>query len=266
MPEELKDKGGAGGEGSGDGAGAGQGDGAGAGNGAGDGGAGQGAGAADETVTIKKSELDQIKSDRDNYKTGLLGKKADERSLDGKGGQEGAGDGGGDGEGDGKGNVAAIEIDEKKIGEIASTAANKSIRTASERTAKRSFLTAHPEYVDDSEWTNLMAHLTFKGNELTHEDIVGRMEAAVLEHKRSTGKLDEYLKSEHERGVREGRIQAEVGSGHGTGGAGDRNEGGKGAGSLSPKGIEMANAMHTDPAKAAKVDPSKDNVIDITKV
>lgn len=263
MPEELNNKGGAGGEGTGDGAGAGQGDGAGNGNGAGDGGAGQGAGGADEVVTIKKSELDQIISDRDNYKTGLLSKKADERSLDGKGSQ---GDGGGEGgEGDGQGGGAAV-IDEKKIGEVATAATNKTLRAASERTAKRAFLKAHPEYVDDSAWQNLMAHLTFKGGEVTHEEIVDRMEAAVLEHKRSTGKLDEYLKSEHERGVREGRIQAEVGSGHGTGGAGDRNEGGKGAGTLSPKGEEMARSMHTDPEKVKKVDPSKDNVIDVTKV
>ena len=266
MPDEIENKGGASGGGSGEGAGAGQGDGAGAGNGAGDGGAGQGAGDADETVTIKKSDLKKIEEDRDNYKKGLLGKKADERSLDGKGGQGGEGDGAGDGDGVGDGTGKAIEIDEKKIGEIATGAANKTIRAASERTAKRAFLSAHPEYVDDSQWQDLMAHLTFKGSELTHEEIVGRMEAAVLEHKRSTGKLDEYLKSEHERGVREGRIQAEVGSGHGTGGAGDRNEGGKGAGSLSPKGHEMAAAMHVDPAKAAKVDIAKDNVIDVTKV
>ena len=65
--------------------------------------------------------------------------------------------------------------------------------------------------------------------------------------------------------MREGRIQEQMGSGQGTGGAGDRNEGGKGAGTLSPKGEEMARAMHVDPTKAAKVDLSKDNVIDVTK-
>lgn len=267
MPDEIENKGGAGGEGSGEGAGAGQGagagEGAGNGAGAGEGGSGQGAGSADETVTIKKSELDQITSDRDNYKKGLLGKKADERNLGGEGAGEGEGEGEDAGEGAGSGSAS---IDEKKVGEVATAAVTKTLRAASEKTAKRAFLTAHPEYLDDTQWQSLMANLTFKGNETTHDEIVDRMEAAVLEHKRSTGKLDEYLKSEHERGVREGRIQESVGSGHGTGGAGDRNEGGKGAGSLSPKGHEMAAAMHVDPAKAAKVDPAKDNVIDVTRV
>lgn len=267
MPEELKNNGGAGTEGSGDGAGAGQGDGKGKeGEGAGKGagaegagaGAGQGAGNADETVTIKKSDLKKIEEDRDNYKAGLLGKKADERNLDGKG----AGDGKG---GEGKGGEGG-SVDEKKVDEIATASTNKVLRAASEKTAKRAFLKAHPEYLDDGAWTSLLSHLTFKGGEVSHEEIVDRMEAAVLEHKRSTGKLDEYLKSEHERGVREGRIQEQVGSGHGTGGAGDRNESGKGGGQLSEKGKEMAAAMHTDPEKAAKVDPSKDNVIDLSKV
>lgn len=221
--------------------------------------AGNGSGAGEETVTIKKSDLQQIEDDRDNYKAGLLKKKADERDL--HGGSPGGGEGG-RGAGDGKGGA----VDDKKIAETATTATNKVLRDAGERTAKRAFLKAHPEYVDDAQWTTLMSHLTFRGNELTHDEVVDRMEAALLEHKRSTGKLDEHLKAEHERGVREGRIQEQTGSGHGTGGAGDRNDGGRGAGSLSPKGEEMARAMHTDPEKVKKVDPSKDNVIDITKV
>ncbi|MCR4307826.1 MAG: hypothetical protein NUV80_04635 [Candidatus Berkelbacteria bacterium] len=226
-------------------------------------GAGNGDGAnGEETITIKKSELEQIKTDRDNYKKIGLQKKADERDLHNAGAGAGSGDGKG-GEGDGKGGAV---IDEKKISDTATAATTKVLRDASEKTAKRSFLKAHPEYLDDSQWTGLMSHLTFKGGEVTQDEVVDRMEAALFEHKRSTGKLDEHLKSEHERGVREGRIQAEVGSGHGTGGAGDRNDGGKGVGSLSPKGEEMARSMHTDPLKAAKVDPSKDNVIDITKV
>jgi len=267
MPNNNDDqnKGGAGGEGAGAGAGAGQG-GEGAGNGAGAG-AGQGAGGEGETVTMKKSELDKLQSDlkksnedRDNYKKVALGKKADERNL---GGGQGGGEGAGQGGGQGGGNV----IDEKKVGEVASSAANKVMRDASERTAKRAFLKAHPEYLDDAQWTALMSHFAFKGGELTYEDVLDRMEAAVLEHKRSTGKLDEYLKSEHDRGVREGRIQGNLeGAGAGTGGPGDRGEGGKGAGALSPKGEEMARAMHVDLEKVKKVDPSKDNVIDVTKV
>lgn len=212
-------------------------------------------GAGEETVTMKKSDLKKIEEDRDNYKAGLLAKKADERDLH-KGGQS-AGEGKG-GEGQGSGAV----IDEKKISDIASAATSKTIRDASERTAKRDFLKAHPEYVDESQWTALMSHLTFKGTELTSDEVIGRMEAAILEHKRSTGKLDEYLKSEHERGVREGRIQGNFESGHGTGGAGDRNESGK-AGALSPVGEAMARAMHTDPEKVRKVDLARDNVIQV---
>lgn len=211
----------------------------------------------EETVTMKKSDLKKIEEDRDNYKAGLLSKKADERDLHG----------GGDGKGDTGGGKGSGEADEKKISETATAATNKALRDASERTAKRAFLKAHPEYVEDANWTAMMAHLTFKGTELTHDEVLDRMEAAVLEHKRSTGKLDEYMQAEHERGVREGRIQEQAGSGHGTGGAGDRNDGGgKGAGTLTPKGEEMARAMHTDPEKVKKVDPSKDNVIDISKV
>lgn len=210
----------------------------------------------DEDVTMKKSEVEKLQADlkksnedRDNYRTGLLQKKADERNL--------GGDGKGD-QGGGTGNV----IDEDKVSEVATIATNKALRNASEKTAKRVFLQAHPEYVDDAQWTALMSNLTFKGTESTHDDVLDRMEAALFEHKRSTGKLEEHLKAEHERGVREGRIQAEVGSGYDTGGAGDRNEGRSG-GALSPKGEEMSRRMHTDPEKVKKVDPSKDNVIGI---
>lgn len=257
-----KNKGGAGGEGAGAGTGAGQG-GEGAGNGAGAG-AGQGAGGEGETVTMKKSELEKLQSDlkksnedRDNYRTVALGKKADERNL---GGGQGGGEGGGQGAG---GNV----IDEKKIGEVALGAANKAIRDVSEKSAKRAFLKAHPEYLDDKAWTDLMSHFAFKGGELTQEEVLDRMDAALFEHKRSTGKLDEHLAQERERGIREGRIQGNLeGAGSGTGGPGDRGEGGKGAGTLSPKGEEMARAMHLDPEKVKRVDPLKDNMIDITKV
>ena len=184
----------------------------------------------------------------------MLKKKADERDLKG---DQGTGDGKG-GEGGGS-NV----IDEKKVGEVATAAANKTLRTASERTAKRSFLTAHPEYVDDVQWTALMSNLTFKGTELTHDEVVDRMEAALLEHKRSIGKLDEHLNKERERGRQEGRIEGGINAGRDAGGAGDRSGGGgegKGTG-LSEKGKEMARAMHTDPEKAAKVDLTKDNVM-----
>jgi len=215
-------------------------------------GAGNGAGDGEETVTIKKSELKKIEDDRDNYKTGLLQKKADERELEKK-------------PDEGGGQPAQAVIDEKKIAETATAATTKVLRDAGEKLAKREFLKAHSEYVDDVNWAALMANLTFKGGEVTKEDVLDRMEAALLEHKRSTGKLEEHLKSEHERGIREGRIQGELGSGYNSGGAGDRSDK-KDTGTLSPKGEEMARAMHTDPEKVKKVDPLKDNVLDISKV
>ena len=218
--------------------------------------AGKSGGSGEESVTMKKSEVEKLQADlkqsnedRDNYKKIGLQKKADERGLHAAGGDGGQGGG--------------ATIDERKVGEIASAATTKVLRDAGEKVAKREFLHDYPEYIEDVQWTGLMSHLTFRGGEVTKEEVRDRMEAALLEHKRSTGKLEEHLKAEHERGVREGRIQGELGSGRGTGGAGDRNEGGKGTGALSPKGEEMARAMHVDPEKAKKVDPSKDNVINV---
>src|SRR3989304_4455207 len=204
-------------------------------------GSGNGNGDGEETVTIKKSDLRKIEDDRDNYKRMGLDKKADEKKLK-------------DGQGDDGENKNSAVIDEKKISEIVATATTKTLREVSEKTAKRTFLKDHPEYADDAQWTALMSNFTFRGGEVTHEDVLGRLESAVFEHKRSTGKLDEFLKSEHERGLREGRIQGEIGSGHGSGGAGDRNEATR-DGALSQKGIEMSIGMHNDPEKVKKVDP-----------
>lgn len=199
----------------------------------------------EEVITIKKSELDKIKSDRDNYKNIGLQKKAGDRDLKVKTDDQGE-----------------DNINEKKIEATATIAANKVMREASEKSAKRAFLNNHPEYLDDTEWNQLMSNLTFKGGEIFHDEIIDRMEAALLEHKRSTGKLEEYLKSEREKGVLEGRIQAGLGSGGSMGGVGDKNE--KSSGEFSsPKGDEMARSMHVDPEKAKKIDLTRDNVIQI---
>ena len=217
------------------------------------------AAAGEETITIKKSELEKIKSDRDNYQKGLLQKKADERNLGNQGG-EGKGDGSGQGAGQGDGNV----IDEKKITDTATAAVSKTLRGASEKTAKRAFLQAHPEYVADADWQGLMSYLTFKGGELTHDEIFDRMDAALLEHKRATGKLDEYLDSVKEKARQEGRVEGQFNSARAAGSSGDnRNNFGSSGGFSSGKGEEMARAMHTDPEKAKKIDPLKDNVINV---
>lgn len=210
-------------------------------------GAGDGAGSGEEMVTIKKSEWDKTLEDKENYRKMGIDKKAEERRL-----RE---------EGEAAAGAGAGAVDEKKVSETATAAASKVLRDAADRTAKREFLTDHQEYLDDESWKSLLAHLTFRGTELTKEEIRDRMEAAVLEHKRATGKLDEYMASQRERGIREGRIQGSVEAGAGSGGAGDRSGGSSNASILSDKGRDMARGMHIDPEKAAKADPSKDNVI-----
>lgn len=204
-----------------------------------------GTGAGEEMITVKKSEYE-------DYKNRAIAKAADTRPLEGGDGDKG-------GEGD-KG-AAAPALDEAKAAEIASAAATKTLRDAAEKSAKRTFLKNHPEYLDDNAWVRFVSHLTFKGGEVTQEDILDRMEAALLEDKRSTGQLDKFMQEERERGIREGRIQEQIESGAGTGGAGDRTNGGGQGGGLSAKGEEMAQRMHVDPQKAAKVDPQKDNEI-----
>ena len=212
-----------------------------------------GAGNGEETVTIKKSELEKIQSDRDNYREGLLKKKVDERTL---GNQDGGGDskqGGGSG-----------SIDETKVKEIAkaeSGAVLGEIHKSNESRAKRAIMQKYSDLVDDTNWVQFMAHFAGKRGKATTEDIMDDFEDAMLLYKRSTGKLEEHLKAERARGVREGRIQAELESGRDAGGAGDRGEGGKSTGTLTPKGEEMARGMHVDLEKAKKVDPSKDNVL-----
>lgn len=207
----------------------------------------------EETITVKKSEFEKIQSDRDNYRAGLLKKKADERSLDNKNKDAGAG---------------SIAIDEAKIAEIAkaqATAAFAETYKSNENRAKILITKKYGELVDDANWVGFMSHFNGRRGRATVEDILDDFEDTMLLYKRSTGKLDEHLKSEHERGVREGRIQGELGSGRGTGGAGDRNEALRSTGILTPKGEEMARAMHVNPEKVKKVDLSKDNVIDVTK-
>lgn len=207
-------------------------------------------GGGEETITIKKSEWEKTNSDLENYKVGLINRKAEDRSLEKPVVKSGDGQG------------AAPVIDETKVNEVAITAANKTLRAAGEKTAKRAFLKAHPEYIDDTQWVGLLSHLSLKGDEVTSEDIADRMESALLEHKRATGKLDEHMSKERERGIREGRIQGQIESAGGTGSQGDKNRG-EGAGTLSPQGEQMARTMHTDPEKVRKVDLSKDNVIDV---
>jgi len=198
----------------------------------------------DGFVKVKKSQIFKVVSDKQNYKKMGLEKKIEDRKL-----IEDKNNGGGQ-----------AVIDEKKIQETAEGATKKVIREAAEKTAKRKFFSDHPEYSEDEKWKELLPHLFFKGDELTELDILDRMEAAVLEHKRKTGTLDEYMNHQKEIGRIEGRTEGQMQIGQQGGGSGDRNKQKEGV-ELSEKGKEMASRMHVDPAKAAKVDPKKDNVI-----
>lgn len=202
------------------------------------------AGNGEETVTMKKSDLKKIEDDRDNYKRMGLQKKADERNL-------GGGDGGAGG---------GTTFDEKKVNEVATAATTKVLRDAGEKNAKREFLSAHSEYVDDAQWSSLMSHYYSKGGEVTKEEIRDRMEAALFEHKRATGKLDEHLKAEADRARQQGRAEGQAGFGANAGGAGDHQGGGQATGNESA--VAMASRFSkTDPKKVAKIDVTKDNEI-----
>ena len=213
-----------------------------------------GAEGGEETVTIKKSELEKIKSDRDNYREIGLDKKSKDRELKQKA-KEGE-----EGEGAGSGSV-----DETKFAEIARKEVHsfaEQTRKSNQQRASKVFLSRHKEYVDDALWNDMMSDFRSSDRDVTVEDFADRLEETVLLHKRRTGKLEEYLNSERERGRREGRTEAELGVGHQAGGVGERNEG-RPAGGLSEKGKEISRGVNLDPEKVAKVDPSKDNVIQV---
>lgn len=215
-----------------------------------------GDGGTDEEITVKKSEFEKLKSDRDNYRASLLKKKADERTLDDKGSDDKGGDDGN----------RSTSIDESKVREIAkaeSSTAISEIYKSNESRAKRLILQKYGEFVDDANWTGLITHFNSRRGKMTTEDIVDDLEDAVLLYKRSTGKLEDHLKTQQETARREGRLEGQLDSGRDAGGGGDKNDSGKSSGQLSQKGEEMARAMHTDPEKVKKVEYSKDNVISV---
>ena len=211
-----------------------------------------GAGDDEEEITVKKSEFEKIKSDRDNYRAATLIKKADERA--GKMNEEE------------KKEEFSATIDEARVAEIAKaqiSAVREETYESNQKRANRVFLQKHPEYVDDAQWVQLMSNVSPRRGKSTPEDIMEDLEDGILLHKKSTGKLDEYFKSEAERAIRDSQIDNQFGLARSAGGIGDRNEVPKSASTLTPKGEEMARGMHVDIEKVKKIDPSKDNVIQI---
>ena len=209
----------------------------------------------DEVVSIKKSELEKIKSDRDNYKQATLSKKTSERKL-------GKQDDGGE---EDKKVVpsATIDIDTVK------TAAREVFQEAQGQTEKENekealdkLVELHPEYKDDSAYNDLMSDFASKRGKRKVENIMKDLEDAVLLNKKRTGKLDEYLNSERERGKQEGRTEGQISNAMNAGSVGDRSNAGRPSTTkLSPEGERMARNMGIDPKEAGKIDIHKDNVI-----
>lgn len=209
------------------------------------GGGGGGASGDDaETVTIKKSELEKIKTDRDNYKAGLLAKKAEDRQLGGDGGKKD------DKGGDGGGQPA---VDPKEIAAQASTAVLSTLGTTNENRAKLKFLRDHSEYVDDAAWADMMTDFSKKRGNASVEDVLDDLGDAHILRLRRLGKLEEHLKSERERGRQEGERAAAERDFRAAGGAGQPAGGGGQPAKLSPEGEVIAKGMHVDPEAAAKI-------------
>jgi len=212
-------------------------------------GAGNGAPDGEEMITVKKSEYDKVISDRDNYRTAVISKKADERKLDNK---PVAGD-----------PVGQIQLDENKIKEIARAEASgtlKQIHDANESRAKRQFFKDNPEYLDDANYQRLIAQASFRRGKATVEDIVDDLSDAVLLDKKNTGKLDEYMKQQADRSIQQSRINGMMDIARAGSGGGDHQGGGATSG-LTPAGEQMAQKLHRDPAKVSKIDYNRDREI-----
>jgi hypothetical protein len=218
----------------------------------------QGAGSSgneEETITIPKKQYDQTLTDLDNYRTGLIGKKAKERAEGAGAGA--AGDGGGQpadnqGQNGGGGNTPALgTMDETKVREIAVQASNDNLHKANQKTANQQFLKAHPEFLEDAKWQGLMTFFAAKRGKDTPDSILKDLEDAVLLQKRDDGTLDAYLEEQRKLAEQRGEVNAQVNMGRDGGGLGGKT----GTGS-APAGVKvdetMASRFKNDPKEVAK--------------
>jgi len=210
-------------------------------------------GGEEEKVSISKTEWDKINRDLNNYREGLLQKKAEERTIEKKD--------------EIKSPDIKIDINEEKIQEITNKAQAGTIsllEKENERLAIKSFLRDHPEYTDDTEWGQLISNYSPRHGKLSPQGILDDFENAVLLHKKETGKLDSYLQSYREKGRQEGAIEQRISSGYNAGGTGERGAGSSGEQKVSARSIEMAKNMHIDP-KSLEVNNDQQSVIDVTQ-
>ena len=219
------------------------------------------AAAADgDTITIKKKDWEKTNSDLENYKTGLLNKKAADRTLDqNAGGDHGAGNSGGS------------ALDEKKVIEIATKASQANTHKSNEKAAIKQFLKTHADYTEDKNWAELLPFLPANINKDDPAAIVDAMEGAVLLHKRSTGKLDEYMSQQADTARREAEMNAQVNLGFGAGGVGQRATQGNSSDKPAESTIEMGKRFGHDADKIEKSlkgvekNPEGGVSIDVTK-
>lgn len=183
----------------------------------------------DETVTIKKKDWEKTNSDLDNYRTGLINKKTQDRTLDPESepGNNNAGNGG------------TPTLDEKKVIEIATRTSQATSHKANEKTAIKQFLKTHPDYTEDKNWQELLPFLPKGINKDDPAAIIDAMEGAVLLHKRATGKLDEYLSERAETIKREADMNAQINMGFGAGGIGAKTNSGNQADKVAESTIDM---------------------------
>lgn len=201
-------------------------------------------GAAEDKVTLEKTEYDKLVEERNNYRTGLLNKKSEEREFKKQEAPADAGAGAGQSQG----------VSEERLKEIAkeqSQSVFSEIQRANEKSAQRRFLKDNPEYVDDAQWNNLMSHYTGRRGKATQEDVLEDLSDAILLEKKATGKLEEYFKRKSPKEDNQTDVLASAG------GRGDSQEQGKTKG-LTPESREMAGKFGNAPEKVQAVSSTID--------
>lgn len=173
----------------------------------------------EETVTMKKSELDKIQSDLENYKNMGIKYKNDRNLPDPEQPGQGSAPSGG------------AALDEKKVAEIATQASASVVRKKEQKNATSRFLKDNPDYIKDENWQALLPFITIKGEDQDEDAIYARLQDAVLTHKRRTGQLETYLADQRAEAQRQAEINAQVNLGASAGGVG---------GKVNPQGVQKA--------------------------
>ena len=206
--------------------------------------------AGEETVTIKKSELEKLQSDLSNYRQATLDKKADRKLERQQQNDNGSKD---------------QNVDLKKVEEVSTAAASKVISQRETKAANKRFLQDHPEYVDDKQWQELLTHYHGKRGSLSADDILEDLEDAVLTHKRASGQLESYLDEQSKIRARRTEVANQTDAARDAGSVGGKAKDGGGRGtSLTPEGENMSRQFGHDPKAVAKVAP-EDRTINVIK-